>query len=208
MLFSTFENIKFKEIISIINKDVNLPCSTTVSHNIIKKKEVLKLKLREKVINSVQTNFSITTDAWSTRMYIKLEKYSSLACNDVSNLALILDSRFRNDIIDDSILLRYYVQLKDSREKTYNQVSDRNSSGVSSFIDSLLDEDSNQGLFEDEVIMLFLILQLGSVVPILCNGGRQKNVNSHRSHFLLSLYYASTHNLSQVSVCSYKQEFS
>lgn len=35
-------------------------------------------------------------------------------CNDLSNLARILDPRFGNDIIEDSILLRRYVRLNES----------------------------------------------------------------------------------------------
>lgn len=44
----------------------------------------------------------------------KRDKYTSVVCNDSSNLARILYQRSGNNIIDDSILVRRYVHLNES----------------------------------------------------------------------------------------------
>lgn len=91
----------------------------------------------------------------------KLDKYSSLVCRELPILARILDPRFGNDIIDDSILLRRYVSIS---EPPTNNNSSRNTEQISesnSFIKSLLDEDSLQGIYEDEITMFLRNTSIG-----------------------------------------------
>ena len=86
----------------------------------------------------------------------KLDKYYSMICRDLPNLARILDPRFSNDIIEDGILLRKYITLKSDEEiREAAAGKDKEKKGNNSFIISLLDEDSLQGIYEDE-ITLFL----------------------------------------------------
>lgn len=62
------ENERFKDMISIFDSNVLVPCRTTVSREIINMKSSYALKLAEK-IKDIPGSVSITTDAWSSRAF-------------------------------------------------------------------------------------------------------------------------------------------
>lgn len=66
--FATVENEKFRDMIAVQNNDIHIPSRVTVSRQIVKKKKEIEIGMREKISN-VKSKFSITTDAWSSRIY-------------------------------------------------------------------------------------------------------------------------------------------
>lgn len=89
----------------------------------------------------------------SEKMLSKIEKYDGVLCNELAQLAKVLEHRFGNDILEDSNMLHKYVDLPSTIEpctvQTYYEITP--SSGLD-FMRQLLEDDSMYERFDDEVI--------------------------------------------------------
>lgn len=99
-------------------------------------------KMTKKCEQALQSNDDVLKEI-AKALLKKLESYRSLVCSDITSLARVFDIRLGNDIIADSDLLRKYIQL--------NNVQTVSNTKNHTFLDSLLDEDSIDCVYSDEI---------------------------------------------------------
>lgn len=87
----------------------------------------------------------------------KLKKYDLLICGDIAQPELVLYLRFVNDVLQDVDVLRWHLSI--DRTEVIDFWNDNYaylcSESAGSFVKKLLDEESWQGQFEDEISQFF-----------------------------------------------------
>jgi len=66
--FSVVEDVEFVKLLKPLNEDVDVPCRTTIQRRIdgMYEKKLIHMKA---ALQKVPGKFSLTTDAWSSRVY-------------------------------------------------------------------------------------------------------------------------------------------
>lgn len=96
------------------------------------------------------------------KMLSKIDKYDGVLSGELAQLAKILDTRFGNDILADSNMLRMYVELPvDGEPSTVTNRNEVMGSSGSDFMCLLLEEDSMNECFDDEIILLLRNTAIG-----------------------------------------------